>query len=94
MPELRIHDLRHSAASFLINSNHSLYVVQKLLGHTQIKTTARYSHLAPETMLNAADAMANAAGLGMPVVPDPVAPDPVLPGLRLVKNRGEEKVAA
>ena len=96
MPELRIHDLRHSAASFLINSNHSLYVVQKLLGHTQIKTTARYSHLAPETMLNAADAMANAAGLGMPVVPDPVAPDPVVPGLRLVKNShpGEEKVAA
>lgn len=67
MPELRMHDLRHSAASFLINSNHSLYVVQKLLGHTQIKTTARYSHLAPETMLNAADAMANAAGLGVPV---------------------------
>ena len=45
MPEVRIHDLRHSAASFLINANHSLYVVQKLLGHTQIKTTARYSHL-------------------------------------------------
>ena len=89
MPELRIHDLRHSAASFLINSNHSLYVVQKLLGHTQIKTTARYSHLAPETMLNAADAMANAAGLGMPVRPDPVSPDPVVPALRLV-----EKVAA
>jgi integrase len=68
MPELRMHDLRHSFASFLINSNHSLYVVQKLLGHTQIKTTARYSHLAPETLLNAADAAANAAGLGV-VVP-------------------------
>lgn len=85
MPELRMHDLRHSAASFLINSNHSLYVVQKLLGHTQIKTTARYSHLAPETMLNAADAMANAAGLG--VTPQPPAPStqsPVSPALRLV----------
>lgn len=65
LAEVRLHDLRHSAASFLINSNHSLYVVQRLLGHTQIKTTARYSHLAPETMLHAADAMANAAGLGI-----------------------------
>jgi hypothetical protein len=75
----RIHDLRHSAASFLINSNHSLYVVQKFLGHTQIKTSARYSHLAPETMLNAADAMANAAGLGIapPPAPEPVVPAPV-----------------
>ena len=76
-----MHDLRHSAASFLINSNHSLYVVQKLLGHTQIKTTARYSHLAPETMLNAADAMANAAGLGVTPTPAPVSPE-VAPFLR------------
>jgi len=65
MPELRMHDLRHSFASFLINANHSLYVVQKLLGHTQIKTTSRYSHLSPETLLNATDAAANASGLGM-----------------------------
>jgi len=68
MPELRMHDLRHSFASFLINSNHSLYVVQKLLGHTQIKTTARYSHVSPGTLLNAADAAASAAGMGMAVV--------------------------
>ena len=68
MPELRMHDLRHSFASFLINSNHSLYVVQKLLGHTQIKTTARYSHVSPVTLLNAVDAAAGAAGMGMVVV--------------------------
>ena len=68
MPELRMHDLRHSFASFLINSNHSLYVVQKLLGHTQIKTTARYSHVSPGTLLNAADAAASAAGMGMVAV--------------------------
>lgn len=94
MPELRMHDLRHSAASFLVNSNHSLYVVQKILGHSQIKTTARYSHLAPETLLNAADAMASAAGMEVvPVVtaPAPTEPVPAMsssttpnPGLRLV----------
>ena len=67
MPELRIHDLRHSFASFLVNAGRSLYEVQKLLGHTQIKTTSRYSHLSPEALLTAADAAANAAGLGMAV---------------------------
>jgi site-specific recombinase XerD len=59
-----MHDLRHSAASFLINANQSLYVVSKYLGHTQIRTSARYSHLAPEKMLSAADGIAEAAGLG------------------------------
>lgn len=78
-------------------------MVQKLLGHSQIKTTARYSHLAPETMLNAADAMANAmanaAGLGIvpPAAPEPVAPAPVAsapatPGLRLVGKDGIPEV--
>jgi len=62
MPELRMHDLRHSFASCLINSNHSLYTVQKLLGHTQIKTTSRYSHLSPETLLNATDSVAQVSG--------------------------------
>jgi integrase len=93
MPDVRIHDLCHSAASFLINSNHSLYVVQKLLGHTQIKTTARYSLLAPETMLNAVDTMANAAGLGVTpasVSPAPIASSPATPALRLV---GKEEPA-
>ena len=87
MPVVRIHDLRHSAASFLINSNHSLYVVQKLLGHTQIKTTARYSHLAPETMLNAVDTMADAAGMGMMVTPAPVSPAVAWPATIRVTGR-------
>jgi transcriptional regulator with XRE-family HTH domain len=56
LPDLRIHDLRHSYASFLINRGVSLYVVQKLLGHTQIKTTQRYAHLAEETLQGAAEA--------------------------------------
>lgn len=65
MPELRMHDLRHSFASFLVNSGRSIYEVQKLLGHTQLKTTQRYSHLSPETLLNAADAAAHAAGFAV-----------------------------
>jgi site-specific recombinase XerD len=38
-----------------------LYEVQKLLGHTQIKTTQRYAHLSQQTLLDAA----NAANLSM-----------------------------
>jgi len=63
MPELRMHDLRHSFASFLINAGRSLYEVQSILGHTQIQTTQRYSHLSQTTLLDAADAAVGAAGL-------------------------------
>ncbi|MCZ4368781.1 site-specific integrase [Sulfitobacter dubius] len=56
LPEVRMHDLRHSFASFLINEGRGIYEVQKLLGHTQIKTTQRYAHLTQKTLLEAADA--------------------------------------
>lgn len=60
LPEVRMHDLRHSFASNLVNSGQSIYVVSKLLGHTQVKTTARYSHLSDATLLSAVDAAAMA----------------------------------
>lgn len=60
--DVRIHDLRHSFASFLVNAGRTLYEVQLLLGHTQIKTTARYSHLSKDTLLDASNAAARAVG--------------------------------
>jgi integrase len=42
---VRIHDLRHTYASILASSGHSLPIIGRLLGHTQPATTARYSHL-------------------------------------------------
>ena len=57
MPDLRLHDLRHSFASFLVNSGVSLYVVQGLLGHAHTRYTQRYAHLTPDTLLHAAETM-------------------------------------
>jgi integrase len=44
--DVRIHDLRHSFASTLVNNGATLYEVQKLLGHSRSATTERYAHLA------------------------------------------------
>ena len=41
----RIHDLRHSFASFALKEGVDLYTVSKLLGHKNIATTTRYAHL-------------------------------------------------
>lgn len=56
--DVRLHDLRHSFASHLVNAGVSLYVVQNLLGHLHSRTTQRYAHLAPDTLHEAAEVMA------------------------------------
>lgn len=55
LPEVRLHDLRHSFASFLVNAGRSLYEVQRLLGHHDPKVTMRYAHLAPEPLQEAVE---------------------------------------
>lgn len=55
LEDVRLHDLRHSFASFLIDKGISLYTVQLLLGHTQPRMTQRYAHLASEKLVQAAD---------------------------------------
>ena len=53
--EVRIHDLRHSFASFLMNNGRSLYDVRRILGHTHIRTTQRYAHRSPDTLPEAVE---------------------------------------
>jgi len=52
---LRIHDLRHTFASHLVSGGESLYIVGRLLGHTQVATTQRYAHLADDPLREASD---------------------------------------
>lgn len=53
--KIHFHSLRHTFASRLIQSGASLYVVSKLLGHADIKTTQIYSHLRSEDLRSAID---------------------------------------
>jgi integrase len=55
LPHLRLHDLRHQAASHLINSGSSLYIVQQILGHSNPSVTQRYAHLSMKSLSDASD---------------------------------------
>ncbi|TIP06471.1 MAG: DUF4102 domain-containing protein [Mesorhizobium sp.] len=57
--DFRLHDLRHSFASSAVSAGQSLYVVGKLLGHSQARTTQRYAHLAKGPVQSAADAISD-----------------------------------
>jgi integrase len=58
LTDVRLHDLRHSAASFGLAGGLGLEVIGKLLGHQDIKTTRRYAHLSDGFMKAAAESMA------------------------------------
>lgn len=55
LADVRIYDLRHTFASFLVNAGHSLYEAQKMLGHGDPRTTMRYAHLGQASLLAAAE---------------------------------------
>jgi integrase len=52
---LRLHDLRHSFASFAVADGHTLFMVGKVLGHKQARTTEGYAHLATDPLRAIAD---------------------------------------
>lgn len=58
LKDARIHDLRHTFASTAVAAGQGLPMIGKLLGHTQVQTTARYAHLAADPVKNAADSVA------------------------------------
>ena len=59
LSDVRLHDLRHTFASVLVNEGKKLYRVQRLLGHANAKATQRYAHLDRQSLTDAAEAMGN-----------------------------------
>ncbi len=57
---VRLHDLRHTYASVAVAAGQSLPMIGKLLGHTQVQTTARYAHLAGDPVSAAANDVSRA----------------------------------
>ena len=67
LPDVRVHDLRHSFASTAIMDNVPLATIGKLLGHALPETTAKYAHLSDDVIGDAAQrisgSLAQAIGL-------------------------------
>lgn len=60
IPDVRIHDLRHTFASLLVSGGASLEMIGKLLGHSQMQTTQRYAPLMDSPLRAGVDAVASA----------------------------------
>ena len=57
--ECRLHDLRHTFATMLVNSNIQIKIVQDLLGHRDIKSTMVYAHSQEEAKVDAIRKVSN-----------------------------------
>lgn len=62
LADVRVHDLRHTLASHLAMSGHSLLIISKVLGHQNTRTTERYAHVSNEALRDAVNAAARASG--------------------------------
>jgi integrase len=65
LESVRLHDLRHTAASIAIGQGASLPIVGKLLGHSQAQTTLRYAHVDIDPALRVANSVGSAVGLAL-----------------------------
>lgn len=59
LADVRIHDLRHTFASYLVNNGRSIYEVKQILGHANVTTTQRYAHLDQAVLLDATNTVAS-----------------------------------
>ena len=76
---VRLHDLRHTHASFGVGGGLGLPVIAKLLGHAQTRTTERYSHLDADPIRRASESIGNRIAEAMGEGGEARAPDAVVP---------------
>ena len=70
LEDVRIHDLRHSFASRALSLGESLPMIGKLLGHRKVQTTARYAHLARDSVKVAAERVAGSLAIDLDAPPN------------------------
>jgi integrase len=58
--QVRVHDVRHTAATLLLAQGVDQRVVMEILGHSQISMTSKYAHVLPEVMTDAAERIGQA----------------------------------
>jgi integrase len=80
LEDVRLHDLRHSVASFAGGRGYSLFLIGKLLGHRDQRSTERYAHLADDIR----QTMADDVGEG---IRDAMAAEPADPKIRPLTPR-------
>lgn len=59
LDDIWFHDLRHTAASFMMNGGASMGAIRDMLGHSNLSVTSRYSHLGINELADAANKMVN-----------------------------------
>ncbi len=60
LDSIRVHDMRHTAASLMVAAGVPIFDVSKILGHSTLQMTLRYAHFVPEAGRAAVDALARA----------------------------------
>ena len=68
--DVRIHDIRHSYASRALSLGESLPMIGKLLGHRRVQTTARYAHLARDSVKVAAERVSDSLAADLDIHPN------------------------
>ena len=74
LTDLRIHDIRHAYASRALALGESLPMIGRLIGHSEVETTARYAHLARDAVWESADRIAES--IAADLLPGRPAPEP------------------
>jgi integrase len=65
VPNLRLHDLRHTFASYLAMGGFNLRTIQQLLGHKDLRMTSRYAHLSADHLSQAVKSLDTALGVAV-----------------------------
>jgi integrase len=77
LQEVRLHDLRHTAASVAVARGGTLPIIGRLLGHRQPQTTQRYAHVDVDPALAIANEIGDAIGPALRLAPQAKPASPV-----------------